>query len=421
MIQVWAISFLSGCFVMDLFDKEEPGEPPPFIVEPEGEPPYGGGFLVGQFCDVQSVFQVSCVVGCHSGLVPGGGLDLDTDPYGSIVNQVGGTGLVLVNPGYADQSFLYRKMLGNLQVGEGAPMPTAGVLDPVFTDVIYRWIQNGAPNDCEQVQTVPTDYTVDEPYHPPGWEEPEVHGVAANLQTDGDCRACHGPDLTGGIDGTNGPSCDGCHEPDWRQDCVYCHGGGDNLTGAPPQDIDNSPVSLAFPPHTEHVTGGLAYDHPAYGCTTCHAQRLDVLTPGHIFDDVTAGYGELDYTQGLSPYGTYLFGTCSNLYCHGNGLADNGEVTVGDTMYCYSCHPDGLNSGAAEWLQMSGQHADHMVEAEAQCYECHTQTTDAAQAILNGDYHVNGTVEVLPNGVVYNGFTCTGVCHEHEHENDSWE
>ena len=242
--------------------------------------------------------------------------------------------------------------------------------------------------------------------------------MANNLQTDGDCRSCHGADLTGG---TAGVSCDECHDPGWRTDCTFCHGGVDNLTGAPPEDIDNSPVSYAFVEHTEHVTGGVNYTHPAYGCSQCHAQRYDVLTPGHIFDDVTAGYGELDYTGGLAPYSTYLGGgTCSNNYCHGNGRADNGLVTVGQTMYCYSCHPDGLYSQQLDWAQMGGDHELHMVDAAAQCYECHTQVTDANQNILNGDYHVDGYVQVQPLGVTYNNGTCDGTCHNYNHAGANW-
>lgn len=418
---VWMSLLFTGCDLLPFLQDDEEPLPPITLGQNPGPLPtddeFVGGFLVGQFCDVQSVFQVSCVTGCHSGAVPGGGLDLDTDPYSAIYNQVGQSGRVLVTPGSPAQSWLYTKMVGPLSPVDGDYMPPSGQLDPVFSNVIYDWISNGAPNDCVPgAPPPPIDPEPGNP-HPPGWEAGDVHGLAANLQTDGDCRSCHGPDLLG----DSGVSCDECHEPGWRTDCTYCHGGGDNLTGAPPEDIDNSPVSLAFPPHTEHVTGGVEYRHPAYGCSQCHAARLDVLTPGHIFDDVTPGYGELDYTGGLSPVATYLGGTCANVYCHGDGRAPNGFVSVGDQMGCTSCHPDGLQSGLAEWQLMSGRHAFHMTEAEAQCYECHPQTTDQGQNIVNGDYHVDGLKQVQPNGVVFNGQTCNGECHDHEHENSTWQ
>ena len=408
----------SACEYLPFFNEEDP---PPVVVAPPPGPietdlEFEGGFLVGAFCDVQAIFQVSCVVGCHSGIVPGGNLDLDTDPYAAVVNARAANGEYLVEPGYPERSMLYTKMIG--PVAQGDVMPPSGILDPVFTNVIYDWIEGGAVNDCVPGEPPPLPDTGEEPVnpHPPGWADAAEHGVAANLQTDGDCRSCHGAELQGG----SGVSCDTCHEPGWRENCTYCHGGVDNQTGAPPEDINNSAISIAFPPHTEHVTGGIDGDHPAYGCTQCHSPRFDVLTPGHIFDDVTAGYGELNYAQGLSVFATYLDGNCSNVYCHGNGQADNGTVTVGDTMYCYSCHPDGLTSGVAEWQTMSARHLTHM-EEDTQCYECHTQTTDAAQNILNGTYHVDGIVQVAPNNVVYNGQTCNGVCHEHEHENAVWQ
>ena len=414
---------LSGCQVLPFLNgKPELGDPP-LPLPPAGpintDQEFEGGFLEGEFCDVQAVFQVSCVVGCHSGLVPGGGLDLDSEPFRSIVGARSGArpDYYLVEPGYPERSWLYRKMTGPVDAAYGGIMPPTGALDPVFSNVVYTWIQNGAINDCDPDAPPPIDDTgTPGNPHPPGWEEAGAHGLAANLQTDGDCRDCHGADLTG----DRGTSCDECHQPGWRENCTYCHGGVENLTGAPPQDIDNSLQSYAFPAHTEHVTGGLGYDHPAYGCSQCHAARYDVLTPGHVFDDVTPGYGELYYANGLSVYATYLAGTCSNVYCHGTGLADDGSVTVGDTMYCYSCHPDGLTSGANEWGNMSGRHLQHMNGGDVQCYECHSQTTNAGQAIVNGDYHVDGTVQVAPLNVVYNGQTCNGTCHNHEHDNDVW-
>ena len=63
-------------------------------------------------------------------------------------------------------------------------------------------------------------------YHPEGFAAAEVHGPELKLHTQ-DCRACHGNDLKGG---SAEVSCDSCHEPEWRTDCVYCHGGSENAT-----------------------------------------------------------------------------------------------------------------------------------------------------------------------------------------------
>lgn len=389
------------------------GDPPP---EKTTEPIDTGstpveGFVPGEFCAVRSVFQITCVTGCHSGLVPEGGLDLDTEPYDAIVRVPGSTGVYLVEPGEPDHSLLYQRMIAP---GASA-MPPDGPLDVLLTDIVRDWIANGAPDDCDLEVPPPGDPGVNP--HPPDWAEPELHGIATNLQTGADCRACHGADLTGRGGADPGVSCDTCHEAGWRDDCTYCHGGVDNQTGAPPQDIDGSNVSLAFPAHTAHVTAG---DHPAYGCTSCHPARGDVLDSGHLFADVTPGYGELDYTAGLSPYGTYLFGSCSNLYCHGTGLDHDGSVSVGDALTCTSCHPDGLVSNSGDWNRMSGRHLQHMNGGDIQCHDCHGQTTDAAQRIVDGAIHVDGVVQVVPSDLDYDGLTCTGECHNHGHDGDDW-
>ncbi len=399
-----AILTISGC-------QGEPEEAPPSLRNAPANP-YVGGFLTGQFCGVQSVFQVTCVAGCHSAAVPGGGLDLETDPYGATVGVRGSTGALLVEPGSPSRSLLYLRMV---TPGEGV-MPPTGVLEAGFVNVVADWITNGAPDDCD-VETPPP--VLEEPGaspHPPGWVSPEQHGTATNLQTDGDCRICHGVDLTGREGENAGISCDTCHADGWRTNCTFCHGGVENATGAPPQDIDGSDQSLAFPPHGEHVT---ASDHPAYACTNCHPDRSDVLDPGHVFGDVTPTFGELDYTQGLSPRGTYLFGTCSNLYCHGDGRGDNGTVAVGEELTCRSCHPDERSNGA-ELNRMSGRHLQHLNRSGVTCADCHGLTADATQRIVDGTLHVDGVAQVQTQEVAWDGETCEGTCHGHEHDEEEW-
>jgi predicted CxxxxCH...CXXCH cytochrome family protein len=390
---------------------------PPALEGPGPDPdteltdlPYVNGFQQGGFCEVQSVFQVGCVVGCHSGLVPEGDLDLETDPYSALVGVYSQGGKLLVDPGQPGNSFLLAKMEGDLAPSDGAIMPPEGAYGELMAPVIEKWIKDGAPAECGD--PVVETYPEDERYHPDDWTQPDRHGLAANLQTDGDCRGCHGDQLDGG---NAGVSCDTCHDPGWRDNCTFCHGGTDNQTGAPPQDIDNNTVGISFPAHSEHVYGD---DHVQYGCSECHEPRGDVLDPGHIFQDLTAGYGEVSYGNGLSLYATYLFGSCSNVYCHGTGQGDDGSVTVGDTMYCYSCHAD--ITVAAQWQYMSGEHETHLQEGVT-CSECHGQTTDAAQNIVGPTYHVNGIVEMVPVGVQYDGTTCQGACHGHNHGNDTWE
>ncbi|MEZ4319905.1 MAG: CxxxxCH/CxxCH domain-containing protein [Myxococcota bacterium] len=389
-------------------------------------PPVAEGFLTGELCLVRTVFEVSCVTGCHSATVAGGGLDLQTDPHTALVNRVSPNGSgTLVAPGASVDSFLYRKMVGLIAEGEGDVMPPEGALDPFVTDIVKTWIDNGAVNDCDiqppggepppPPPPPPPEENVDpnEPHHPPNWADPTYHGVAANLQTDGDCRSCHGANLDA-VGGTSPVSCDDCHAPGWRTDCTFCHGGTENTSGAPPKDIDGetNPAAISFTAHSAHIAEG-------YGCEQCHYKPTDVLTNGHIFGDVTPGYGEIDYTQGYSPIATYnaATGTCSNAYCHGSGRADDGTVSDGDgPLGCTSCHP---NLGTPnEWNQMSGRHQLHLSEG-AVCYECHANTVDAGNAIVGPDYHVNRVKDVYSNELTA-GATCNGTCHNHNHANDTW-
>ena len=84
------------------------------------------------------VFASSCV-DCHSGPRPAGGVGLDADLCEQVVNQVGGSGALLVVPNDADGSLLYQRMLD-----EAAPMPPNGLLDQADTDVVKDWINSGA-------------------------------------------------------------------------------------------------------------------------------------------------------------------------------------------------------------------------------------------------------------------------------------
>ncbi len=388
-------------------------QPPPEVTDPVDTLPYVGGFQDGGFCDVQAAFQVGCIVGCHSGLVPEAGLDLETDPYGAIVGVVGGdSGKILIDPGQPANSWLLQKMEGDLEAADGEIMPPDSAYGELMAPVVDRWIRDGALNDCVPGQTEPPTYDPGERYHPPTWAVAEEHGLAANIQTGGDCRGCHGTGLDGG---SSGVSCDSCHDPTWRTDCTFCHGGQDNETGAPPEDMDGETVDISFPAHTQHVFGDR---HLQYDCSECHAPRGDVLDPGHVFDDVTAGFGELFYNLGISPVSTYLFGQCGNVYCHGNGRGNNGTGRVGETYDCDSCHPDSTTPN--EWVGMSGRHDLHMEQGDIFCSDCHTQTVDEAQAIIAPEYHVNGLKEVVPVGPVWNGVTCSGSCHNHNHNASDW-
>ena len=123
--------------------------------------------------------------------------------------------------------------------------------------------------------------------HPASWmapADPGFHAHAANRGL-GACQGCHRADLSGGVTGV---SCGSCHDRalppgvgSWRVNCVMCHGGGHNATGAPPRATwgqGADPVRVGA--HTTHVTAGALA--PAFDCTACHEKPSDALSPDHV-------------------------------------------------------------------------------------------------------------------------------------------
>ena len=358
------------------------------------------------WCAAEQILASDCA-GCHSASAAAGGLDLETDPHAAIVDVPSATnGELLVAPGDPDGSLLLRKMEDTQRAGEGGVMPPGAALDAATVALVRQWIADGADDVCDQTITA-------EGYHPPGWAEPDVHGIAMKFQTETDCRACHGTELEGGT----GPSCTSCHGEDWEITCTFCHGGVDSSTGAPPEGIDDTtgPQVDTFIPHTTHLSAG---DHATIACDTCHTVPTTALFAGHVFDDDTPGIAEVTFSN-LATNGAYASGSCE-VYCHGNGRAPAGDITHTDgPRNCSSCHGGPGNAGS--WSTMSGEHRKHLGEGLA-CTECHASTTDRSNAIIGPDLHVNGTPDIDVTILTYNetNGTCTGVCHGETHNGRRW-
>jgi hypothetical protein len=263
--------------------------------------------------------------------------------------------------------------------------------------------------------------------HPEGFEAPEMHGVAANLQ-ETVCTDCHGSDLTGGESGAVG--CDECHakagHADWRTDCTFCHGGALDATGAPPEDLDNTTDegSLTFASHHAHMD---ASEHAVYGCDQCHGSvslsYVDALTDsGHWFDG-SPGESEVDFSDGLSPAASWTGSGCDNAYCHSTGQgASSGDISDGTTpLACDDCHP-GPSSGNNAFDDMSGEHKKHMEEG-AECSDCHDDVVDASFSLKDATLHVNGEPDVAlapSTGMTISGGRCWGRCHgDEDHDEDN--
>lgn len=255
-------------------------------------------------------------------------------------------------------------------------------------------------------------------YHSAGYAAASIHGTDANVQAE-DCRECHGDQLTGG---TAGVSCDdtACHAAGWRTDCTFCHGGVDTATGAPPRDLDGTSDgdSIRFRAHTSHVT---ERNHAPFACTQCHPDATDVMTPGHVFDD-TPGRAEVTFSVGLSAGGSYTGdGTCSSLYCHGNGVLPGSASQDSPASQCNDCHASSTVTDIVAWGALGGGHLKHL-SAGIACGLCHGAVADESDTIVAPALHVNGTVETTMDGtgLDYGSGVCTGFCHGKGHFFSGW-
>lgn len=364
----------------------------------------------GAYCAVaREIFIPKCTA-CHQ---PGGQTpDLTFQgAQASLVGVASRYGAIRVVARDAAGSLLYRKVSGAQAAGEGDPMPPTTMLSAADLGRIEAWIRDGASFDC----TVPGDTDGGTGrYHPEGFASPAVHGTELKLQAE-DCRACHGTDLTGS--GT-APSCDSCHPSGWRTRCTFCHGGAQEMSGAPPRDLTGATErdQLTFRPHQDHIAGTL---HPAYDCTECHEKPTDVLSTNHVFDS-TPGHADVTF-GGLSAEGRYAgSGQCSNLYCHGNGRGPNGSaVHTAAPPGCGDCHA-GPASGRTGWRTMSGEHSKHLEEGVS-CAECHAATADVSSQITGPGNHVNGRRDIAFSGTMSrSGASCSGTCHSRSHNAELW-
>ncbi len=282
---------------------------------------------------------------------------------------------------------------------------------------------DSSPGDSEVPigDSEPED-TASDRYHSEDYADPEIHGLEAKLQTL-PCNLCHGEDLTG--DGT-ADSCDSCHLEGWREDCVRCHGGQDDETGAPPLHISglDDGDEASFIPHQAHVLDTSM--HAGFGCEHCHVLPTDVLTVGHLFvDDDSAGRAEADFSGGLDPaVGWDDSRTCVSSYCHGDGQGATGRVEHDDSVgACEDCHA-GPASGMGDWVQMSGEHRSHL-ERDIACTLCHNDVVGGDDVITGLSQHVNGSVDVaiLDDQVEWDGARCNGFCHDswYWHWDQGWE
>ena len=249
--------------------------------------------------------------------------------------------------------------------------------------------------------------------HPESWMDKgsvDFHGYVVLKRGWASCTGCHGISESGG---RSGISCADCHGAD-EEECIACHGGWDNLSGAPPTglrgEIDDS--SLAVGAHTPHLEGLAISD--GVTCGSCHIVPLMVWDSTHL--DFTPGTltGTIDSLAevlfgGISPAPGAQWDrdsrTCSATYCHGNfsggNMLNSPLWTAGGQASCGSCHAVAGNVASLRW-----KHEFHVESLGLGCTECHYGVVDSQLTIVGRNLHVNGTVDTL----VHDSSVCE-TCH----------
>jgi len=286
-------------------------------------------------------------------------------------------------------------------------------------------LSDTSPSDSDLVDSEgPLEDTAPVRYHADDYFEPDVHGLEAKLATLV-CVSCHGEDLMGM---GRAASCDSCHPDGWRQDCVFCHGGIADQTGAPPLHISGAAdgPDASFIPHQAHVVD--TDTHVAFGCVQCHAVPLDVLSQGHLFlGDASPARAETDFSGGIdSTVGWDDSRTCVSSWCHGDGQGATGRVEHSDEVAdCAACH-ESTDSGSGGWLRMTGEHDEHL-DRGLSCSHCHGDVAGEGDAIIGLSLHVNGENDIAigDTWVSWEGGSCDGLCHTdgfwYWHWSSGWE
>jgi predicted CxxxxCH...CXXCH cytochrome family protein len=185
---------------------------------------------------------------------------------------------------------------------------------------------------------------------------------------------------------------------------LFCHGGKDNQTGAPPVSTTGETATTvkAVGAHTTHVTTGKL--HAAFDCVSCHTKPVDALTPGHVKPSPAVVLAPVGWDTNTT--------TCANA-CHGDfqgGNAANKPIWTqvdGTQATCGSCHV---------LPPKTGRHpATFAKHAAFGCSMCHDgMVDDAGTALLKVEQHVNVVKDVkIKVGGTWDpvGLTCAPACH----------
>lgn len=234
--------------------------------------------------------------------------------------------------------------------------------------------------------------------HPSDWirpESPDFHAkVVAIVGTEG-CSNCHGEDFRGGKVEV---SCLDCHVS--QGVCVSCHGGQNDLSGAPPTGLEGETAdsTIAVGAHSSHLEGSEIA--APIECVTCHIVPALPSDPSHregadttLLDSIA----EITWS-GIADNGRATWDrdsrTCTDSYCHGRfsgGDTTNAPIwTASGQGRCGSCHDVGVRPADLLW-----EHQFHIETVGLGCVECHANVVDSILNIINPGLHVNGEIDLF--------------------------
>jgi hypothetical protein len=117
-------------------------------LDANGEPIVAGPPANSDFAEIQSTIFTPICTTCHVGANAPQGLRLDAaNSYAMLVNVASAQspGLLRVNPGNPDASYLVQKIEGTAAVGVRMPANGPPYLSQTQLDLVRRWITAGAP------------------------------------------------------------------------------------------------------------------------------------------------------------------------------------------------------------------------------------------------------------------------------------
>ena len=226
--------------------------------------------------------------------------------------------------------------------------------------------------------------------------------------------------------------CHGSKSPAWGTDlssydnCTICHGaktvGADGSTIATaPEKVapggagtdtngDSAPSDPQVGQHQAHLTGvaGTVTYSTKIACNQCHTVPANVTDAGHndhalpaivqpnLATTLPDGLGS---NKGAQAW-TYTTGTCTTVYCHGNGLnntsnAANKTPVWNDITYlngtashdCAQCH------GYPPATASNTPAGTHPAATPTQCTSCHSHVNAAGDGFTDPSKHIDGLVE----------------------------